>query len=410
MDSPTDPTDSGRRRKGYSKDEILLLRRIDKSSLSYPGALADELNQPPAIPTPTHWQLGVRRWACRASLLLFLGSIGLLAASKSLAHGNALCSAICYLPAWWLVMPAWLALMMTAPWQWRLNAALGAVLLGSLLWADHWQWPTAAPQTLKDDASLRLLSWNRGQGKGASLRAMIAETQPDVIALQDAKVSYYLNNPQYQDYPWISGSGEFVILSRHPVDQVEEVKAESRSNERQSLLWGLRCRVDFRGRTVELVNLHAPSPRRHLTSLLRGRALLGLLSLLPVEAIQQRSQQTDAYWQPYLDFFHRLASRAITSSQPQLLIGDFNTPPCGPIHRALTEVLTDCHLEAGSGFGHTFPGNYDQPLTLFQPWLRLDAAYASKHWQTLRCIPLEHDAQHLPLYVELKLKPQASAP
>lgn len=102
-----------------------------------------------------------------------------------------------------------------------------------------------------------------------------------------------------------------------------------------------------------------------------------------------------------------LQKQLLAESDPVLLAGDFNTPPMGPIHSQLTKGLQDSHIAAGSGFGFTFPGDTHNPLSLFQPWLRLDRIHFSKHWQALHCSTFDMPAQHLPVIAELQLLPSS---
>lgn len=343
--------------------------------------------------------IGLTAWVAFIFLLVLL--LGL----EFLAQSNVLTSLMGYLPSAWLFGP----ILGLATLLCVLRPGQGIFILTStlVLWwslGGYAGWSTGpAPPPQKGE--LRLLTWNRGQSKNASLREVITAVQPDVIFLQDTKLTHYAGRPQYQDYPWIVGLGEFVMLSRLPLSNVRELRPQVRLRGASQRLWGIEAELNLEQRRVKLVNLHAPSPRGFLYSLVGGRFLWGVLGWLPIRDWPERKAALDAFWDPYHDFFHQLVANWLTHREATVIAGDFNLTPTGPIHRLLCDHWKDAHLEAGEGFGYTFPGNSRNALTFFQPWLRLDAAYLSAHWQVLRCRPIDADAQHLPLCVDLRLAP-----
>jgi hypothetical protein len=53
-------------------------------------------------------------------------------------------------------------------------------------------------------------------------------------------------------------------------------------------------------------------------------------------------------------------------------------PSNGHIRRIFSGELRDAFAECGRGYGFTFPGFTRNPLSLFQPWLRLDYLFAGR--------------------------------
>jgi endonuclease/exonuclease/phosphatase (EEP) superfamily protein YafD len=392
---------------GYLEDQALLRKRIEQASKSKPV-------HPEQLPTPKRDQdpliRRVSSWFSAFLLALTLMVCAGCATVCWLAQSNALTAFLGYLPIHLFFLPLPFAALLALPWSpWRSIAIFCIAILGAA-WVGGWS--SHDSQSHKPQlGELRLLSWNRGQGRHTSLRSLIAQTQPDVILLQDAKLSHYATRGEYGDYPWIEGHGEFVTLSRWPILSLKPLQPELRAGLKTTQqAWGLSMELDFNGRRIEVVSVHAPSPRGHLFSLLRGSAAWGVLGLLPVTDWRLRKAALETYWDPYFEFFSRLSSDRINSTKPVVVAGDFNCPAFGPIYRSLSTIWRDCHQIAGSGFGHTFPGNANHPLTLFQPWLRLDAAHVSAQWEVLRCRTLATDAQHLPLCVDLRLPARPHQP
>jgi endonuclease/exonuclease/phosphatase (EEP) superfamily protein YafD len=71
--------------------------------------------------------------------------------------------------------------------------------------------------------------------------------------------------------------------------------------------------------------------------------------------------------------------------RPFLALGDFNMPSDGYVHEVMTWGLRDCFAKAGRGFGFTFPGDRRNPMTLGEPWLRLDYVLAGPGWRVNEC-------------------------
>ena len=60
----------------------------------------------------------------------------------------------------------------------------------------------------------------------------------------------------------------------------------------------------------------------------------------------------------------QIAEAATSEDLPVILAGDFNAPAQGKVARLFASKFQDAHLNAGGGFGFTFPGVTRNPLSL----------------------------------------------
>ncbi len=94
---------------------------------------------------------------------------------------------------------------------------------------------------------------------------------------------------------------------------------------------------------------------------------------------------------------------------PVIAVGDFNTTPRSTAYETMTAALADSWLEAGFGFGQTFPGGPMKPTPLgftVPSWLlRIDYVFHSEEWRAIdaRIGPWDGDSDHRPVLVELAL-------
>ena len=89
---------------------------------------------------------------------------------------------------------------------------------------------------------------------------------------------------------------------------------------------------------------------------------------------------------------------------PVILVGDFNSPHVGYVHRLITRDMGDAHDAAGDGFGWTFPGSTHNPLSAGGPWMRIDYVFYSRHWRAVKCITEpERASQHRALTATLEI-------
>jgi endonuclease/exonuclease/phosphatase family metal-dependent hydrolase len=306
-------------------------------------------------------------------------------------------------PIFWLIPCGILIPLALLARGYSLLPLLSAV---SLWWLFFAGWETSGGVRKSGGKSevLTLMTYNRGQAQGHSLKPFLAETRPDLVALQDArgKTGYYRTHPAYGVYQEVRDEGEFVLLSQHPVlGQTRLIAPGFPAADKGEVLYGVRWEIDWNGHAIAFYSIHFPSPRRYL-----GHT--GLRSLVPEVArlLGGATAAANAYWQWREQLSQKLARLLQNETLPWIMVGDLNTPPRGAGYACLADVGVDLHKECGSGFGFTFPGDTRNPLAGGQPWMRLDYVFADPtSWQGEWLQP-EPDglSQHRPLAAALHMR------
>lgn len=337
-------------------------------------------------------------WSCG-----ILSIAGMLLVMRSAERVTLLAVANYAPPIFWLIPCGILIPLAVLVRGYSLVPLLSAISLWWLVFAG-WEPSGGVRKSGGQSEVLTLMTYNRGQAQGHSLQPFLAETRPDLVALQDArgKPGYYRTHPAYGVYHEVRDEGEFVLLSQHPVlGQTRLTASGFPPADKGEVFYGVRWEIDWQGRLISLYSIHFPSPRRQL-----GR--MGLRSLVPDMANWMRgtASEADGYWQWRERMAGELAHLLQKETLPWIMVGDLNTPPRGLAYARLVEVGSDLHTECGSGFGFTFPGDTRNPLALGQPWLRLDYVFADPaSWQGKWLQP-EAGAlsQHRPLAAGLVLR------
>jgi len=210
----------------------------------------------------------------------------------------------------------------------------------------------------------------------------ITIANPDLVAFQElgSPLAKQLEQEIGTRYPYRTPlhaecHAEVAIWSRYPL-QVESVDED------------MLCRVcpvvvDFDGRTVRVVDVHAWSytglDRESVEQSLRWRQEQIELVLASVEG------------QP----------------EPLVLLGDLNSTPLHQVYRTLSTHLTDAFREAGWGLGHTFPATGGRCWGLPYPsrLVRIDHIFHSDDWRAEAAWVGKWDSSsdHRPVLARLRL-------
>ena len=248
----------------------------------------------------------------------------------------------------------------------------------------------------KGTAEMKLITNNYAQNHGLSLQPMIDAEDPDFVTLQDAATA----GPGLQRmYPgrsvrWV---GQFALMSKYPVVSATALNWPGWAHRAVAAVFV----VEWKGREVAIYSVHLPTPRGDFAKL----AGLGLVR----EAVGMNRRGSDG-----MSFGEAMAgrvelARALNEAlgrepRPFVVAGDFNMTPWGYERRVMTRGLTDCFAARGRGFGFTFPGDANNPLTLGEPWLRLDYVMAGPGWRTEECRVVEgRRTKHRPVVARLSL-------
>jgi vancomycin resistance protein VanJ len=234
---------------------------------------------------------------------------------------------------------------------------------------------------------IRVMTNNYGQNHGLPIQPFIATEDPDFVALEDVTGQ----GPVFQrTYPKraVRALGQFVFISKAPVKSATILDwPRWRGNPVAAVF-----EVPWQGEDLVFYTVHLPTPRGDFAKL----AGLGLLKELAGR--NRRLSDGMSFGEAMtarVQLARDLAAVLAREQRPFVALGDFNMPPNGYVHRVITWGLTDCFEQAGRGFGFTFPCDTHNPLTLGQPWLRIDYVLAGPGWYAHDCrVEPDRRSQH----------------
>lgn len=326
-------------------------------------------------------------WILLIALLLTAHLVGQLTLWTSL---------LVYAPVTWWMLGGLIIACLAVPLSKRL--ALVSLLTAIIIGGPLWEYRTHHPLMPQDATPvLRVLTCNRGQHNGHTLAKFIAEQQPDVIAYQETneRGCYLPDAPEYAAYPHRSRVSEFQLLSRHPIVSAglvtgPQVMVEGRLQPANKVA---RFELDTPMGHVVLYNLHLLSPRFEIRSMLKPTP--------PTPTQLMRIERFPGDQEALLEDAMQHAEREV---KPTILCGDFNVPSLGPLYRRMTRQFQDSQVQAGCGYGFSFPGDVTAPLTGGQ-WIRIDYVLANRTWEILRCkVEQQSGAQHSAILSTLRLR------
>jgi endonuclease/exonuclease/phosphatase (EEP) superfamily protein YafD len=224
---------------------------------------------------------------------------------------------------------------------------------------------------------LRVLTCNMHYAKRdlARLELLLAETQPDVVALQE-----WPEKKRRAAFPpdeWhLHGTSELFLASRSPIRNPKMLGEHSMLD--RGAVW--RYELETEAGIVTFFNLHFASPREGLKELAHDEEK-GAVNL---------EAGTDLRWQQS----ESLAREAGQVNGPVVLVGDFNTPPESAIFRRFWSRYTDAFSSAGWGWGYTFIGG--------RTMVRIDHILAGRGWRCERCwVAPSIGSPHRPVVADL---------
>lgn len=257
------------------------------------------------------------------------------------------------------------------------------------------------PRRINDNNTcLRIMTYNllqSNQNINGVLDSLL-NAEADIIALQEMneQIESELKCRLHPFYPYqVSGGKKDIskiawngILSKYSLKEINsEIHGE----------WAALpqvCEVDFRGRSIYLINVHA-YPHR-----------IGTAKISEI-AISHRLRE---------EANRELLSFIRMNDKPIIVTGDFNATDQNYAYKIVCSQLKDAWREAGWGLGNTFGLRLDTfsnkrlpPLFLsFLPkWLlRIDYIFISKEWTVTKAQIGKWDgySDHRPLIVELVME------
>jgi vancomycin resistance protein VanJ len=273
----------------------------------------------------------------------------------------------------------------------RRREVLVAFVAGAALWLHLWGalfWPPASP-AVAADKTLTVMTYNvfGFNLDPASVVETVRRSGADVVAFQELnpEVADAIATELQEEYPFqhlqpadgVMGMG---VISREPATLLPSTLDHPLWIGDPQLL-----SLEHEGTQVLVLNVHAIAQPRFAAERLEQAQLV--------------------------------AGFAAGRREPLVVLGDFNASSTNDAIETLTKVLKDAWREAGSGFGHTFPGaSVDESPGSSRPkylgidvprWLiRIDYVFHSSEWRTVaaRTGGADSKSDHRPVIATLVLK------
>ena len=169
-------------------------------------------------------------------------------------------------PRWMCGLPLFILGAAAAVYQRRLlwPLAVAAVVIVGPIMGFQFRLPLAA-----HDVKLRVLTCNIDGPlcRPDALAALVAEQQPDVVALQEVTGAEL---PQWPTGWHVAARDEYVVASRWPIELLDWVRRPTGRPD----ISAIRCAVTLPDRTLEVFDVHLATPRPGLEAMLHRRGTL----------------------------------------------------------------------------------------------------------------------------------------
>jgi len=229
-------------------------------------------------------------------------------------------------------------------YHYKFRKLLMPIFAGLIIFAYLWGplfFPTGIVQ-LETDATLRVMTFNvlGRAGNHEAILKSIREENADIIFLQEltpeiaAVISLRLaDDYAYQILQPASRSRGLGVISRYPLQKLDALIPGKWMGPPPQIL-----EMELDGKAITLVNFHTVP-----TGSIWPRRVVG--------TFKDRENDLQA-----------LANFATSQKQigPLIVAGDANVTRLNEAYKSLAGVLEDAWLQAGFGFGHSFPGPYEE--------------------------------------------------
>ncbi|HVU49079.1 MAG TPA: endonuclease/exonuclease/phosphatase family protein, partial [Polyangia bacterium] len=320
-----------------------------------------------------------------------------LLAMRGVGERSPLATILLYLPRPGFALPLpplVFALLFVRPRRWLLTQLVAALILLFPVMGLRLHGPRAptpgAPR-------FRLLSANVDLGSATvgELASVILGARADVVCLQEAPgdESYRLA-PHLPGYV-VRADGQFIVASRFPITDVYVPPALEADGARVDPNF-VRYRIAMPGGLVDVYNMHPASPHNAFDRL-RGDGLLHELASgrLFVNHKAFGKLRHNARLRELQ--VRAVAEHASAAPYPVLVAGDTNLPSGSWILGHYLGGLQDGFVEAGRGFGYTFPARRAPP------WLRLDRVLGDGRFRFVAFSRLDvHVSKHFPVVADVE--------
>lgn len=226
----------------------------------------------------------------------------------------------------------------------------------------------AAPAS--DAPAIRVLSYNiNAGGTGiADIVDEIARYSPDTVLLQEVADSESLASSLRRLYPTVESVNQFLLATKYPVvSRTEPDKIEYAGRGRSARF--VKYVLDTPLGRIAVYNVHPVSPREALNDI-RGQGLKHeILSGHAFSSAHAAVFRVNSGLRALQ--VQTFAQGAARETDPVIIAGDTNLPGLSFLLNRFLAVYKDGFVQAGWGFGYTFPTNR-------RPWMRIDRILASE--------------------------------
>jgi endonuclease/exonuclease/phosphatase (EEP) superfamily protein YafD len=310
-----------------------------------------------------------------------------------------------YVPFLAYAVPAVLALGLSCllGWGWRLAAVLALGLMGTAVTdLSLGRGRTTLPPDAPGTRTVRVMTYNIKSyravfrhGGFVSLNNEIAQHQPDLLVMQDARevsrqgdLPYGMRDvlPQHKLYAY----GQYAVASRFPVSGCAPADMSYRGEKHEYV----RCTVDIDGTRVDLVTAHLLTPREGLNAT-REERLGGL-------------EDWSANFADRLTQADRIIGALAPLQRPTIVAGDLNAPEHSAVVQTFLGIgLRDAFSAGGIGWGFTH-GHSLKPGVSF---LRIDHLLVSPEIGVRDAwVGWRGGSEHRPVVADLVIPTQVARP
>jgi endonuclease/exonuclease/phosphatase (EEP) superfamily protein YafD len=347
------------------------------------------------------WGERLRRAVLAIAVAYPLALLLVLVAMRGIGERWSLSTILLYLPRAVFALPLpplVFALLFVRPRRWLLTQVVAALILLFPLMGLELGGPRApTPGTPR----LRLLTANVDLGSATviELAAAILGARADIVCMQEAP-----DDQSYRLAPHLPGyvvraDGQFIVASKFPITDVYVPPGIDHDGESVAPNF-VRYRIAAPGGLVDVYNVHPASPHGAFDRL-RGDGLLYELAsgrLFVNHAAYRRLRRNAGLRDLQV---RALAAHARAAPYPVIIAGDTNLPAQSWILGHALGGYQDGFVEAGRGFGYTFPARRAPA------WLRLDRILADGSFRFVSFARLGvHVSKHFPVVADLERVPK----
>lgn len=247
------------------------------------------------------------------------------------------------------------------------------------------------PHPQPDD--LRVVSCNI-QGFQPAFPLVVAELQrfsPDLVVFQEVRGDDHPLLAQEFAGWHVVRDNYYWIGSKYPVKMIRTL--ESKSFDRVA---GLLVELELPTGPIQVADIHLMTARRSLSEI----SIPGMLDGEDQQMIVEHQTFRELEMQDV-----RAQLDDSSAAQPQILMGDFNTPSSSSLFQGLWSDYQNTFEVAGFGYGYTSPCKQHAHWLNNTPWVRIDHILCSHDWEVISCeVGKENGSDHRMIAATLRLR------